>query len=131
VRLSRYLERDAVEAGYVEAWRHTNARRSSERKTYRPRGLTRKALRPAGQLALSPEFDRSVSRLRQFGGGFVPPAVALEIEHLRHRHGLSQREIAARIGVSQGQYANARRGHDPLSGFAVNRLRDILGSEKT
>jgi hypothetical protein len=27
VRLSRDLERDAVEAGYVRAWRHTNAKR--------------------------------------------------------------------------------------------------------
>jgi hypothetical protein len=129
VRLSRDLERDAIEAGYVEAWQHTNATRSAERKTYRLHALTRKALRPAGQLALSPEFDRPVSRLRQFGGGFVPPSVALEIEHLRHRHGLSQREIAARIGISQGQYANARRGHDPLSAFAVNRLRDVLRSQ--
>src|SRR5262249_59187804 len=38
VRLSRELERDAIEAGYVEAWRRTNARRSLERKPYRPRG---------------------------------------------------------------------------------------------
>ena len=38
VRLSRELERDAIEAGYVEPWRHTNARRSIERKPYRPRG---------------------------------------------------------------------------------------------
>jgi hypothetical protein len=28
VRLSRELERDAIEAGYVEAWQHSNARRS-------------------------------------------------------------------------------------------------------
>jgi hypothetical protein len=28
VHLSRKLERDAIEAGYVEAWQHTNARRS-------------------------------------------------------------------------------------------------------
>jgi hypothetical protein len=27
VRLSRNLERDAVRAGYVRAWRHTNAKR--------------------------------------------------------------------------------------------------------
>jgi len=30
------------------------------------------------------------------------------------------------IGRSQGQYANAIRGHDPISGAAVNRLREIL-----
>jgi hypothetical protein len=37
VRLSRELERDAIEAGYVEAWQHSNARRSAEEKHYRPR----------------------------------------------------------------------------------------------
>jgi hypothetical protein len=37
VRLSRALERDAIEAGYVDAWQHSNARRSFERRAYRPR----------------------------------------------------------------------------------------------
>ena len=37
VRLSRELERDAIEGGYVEAWRHTNAKRTPERKPYRSR----------------------------------------------------------------------------------------------
>ena len=37
VRLSRDLERDAIEAGYVEPWQHTNARRAAERKPYSPR----------------------------------------------------------------------------------------------
>ena len=124
VRLSRELERDAIEAGYVKDWPHTYARRAETRKAYRPRRLTRRALKPAGQLPLIrlPQ----PSRLQDFGRGKVPPAVALEIEHLRNRHGLSQRELAARIGISQGQYANARRGHDPLSAFAVNRLRETL-----
>src|SRR5215472_10217242 len=53
VRLSRALERDAIEAGYVEPWRHSNARRSPERKTYRRRALiTRRAPLPAGQISL-------------------------------------------------------------------------------
>jgi len=30
------------------------------------------------------------------------------------------------IGRSQGQLANALRGHDPISGVVVNRLRDIF-----
>lgn len=125
VRLSRDLERDAISAGYVEPWQHTYARRSTYRKEYRPRQLKRRAPQPAGQLPLLPEIDRPVSRLSQFGGGKVPAAVALEMEHRRRRLGLSQCEIAARIGISQGQYANAIRGHDPLSAFAVNRLRDV------
>jgi hypothetical protein len=37
VRLSRELERNAIEAGYVEPWQHTNARRSAARKPYSPR----------------------------------------------------------------------------------------------
>jgi hypothetical protein len=37
VRLSRELERDAVEAGYVAVWQHSNARRSLGRKPYRRR----------------------------------------------------------------------------------------------
>jgi len=40
VRLSRELERDSIEASYVEPWRRTNARRSLERKPYRLRGYS-------------------------------------------------------------------------------------------
>jgi hypothetical protein len=126
VRLSRELERDVIDAGYVEPWQHTNARRSDYRKPYRRRRLTaKKALRIAGQLALLPEIEQPVSRLRDFGCGFVPPAVAVEIEFRRRRLGLSQREYAAKLGISQSQLANALRGHDPISAFAVNRAREI------
>jgi len=38
VRLSRELERDAIEAGYVEPWRHTNAKRLSVEEKHQ-RGL--------------------------------------------------------------------------------------------
>lgn len=126
VRFSRDLERDAIEAGYVQDWQRTNARRSTHRKTYRPRQLKRRAPQPAGQLPL---FERlkPVSRLRDFGGGFVPPAVALEIEFYRRRRlGLTQQELASQVGCSQGQLANALRGHDPISRAVVNRLRKIL-----
>jgi hypothetical protein len=37
VRLSRQLERDAIEAGLVDPWKHTNAKRSAQRKDYPPR----------------------------------------------------------------------------------------------
>jgi len=46
VRLSRALERDAIEAGYVDAWQHSNARRSPERRRHRPRVLARKPPHP-------------------------------------------------------------------------------------
>jgi|SRR5262245_61593165 len=129
VRLSRDLERDAISAGYVEPWQHTNARRSAQRKPYLPRAtqkLRKTAPRPAGQLPLLPELSRPVARLRDFGGGFVPPAVRVEIEWRRRQLGLSQIELAAMIDRSQGQLANALRGHDPISRVVVNRLRDIL-----
>jgi hypothetical protein len=47
VRLSRELERDAIEAGYVEAWQHTNARRSLSRRKPRRRAYS---LRAKGQV---------------------------------------------------------------------------------
>jgi hypothetical protein len=126
-RLSRDLERDAISAGYVEPWQHTNARRSAERKAYRLRRLRpSKAPRPAGQLPLLPELNRPVARLRNFGGGFMPPSVGREIEFLRRQLGLSQTQLANLIGRSQGQLANALRGHDPISATVVNRLRAIL-----
>ena len=127
VRLSRDLERHAISAGYVEPWQHTNARRSVERKAYRLRRLyPRKAPRLAGQLPLLPELSRPVARLRDFGGGFMPPSVAREIEFLRRQRCLSQAQLASLVGRSQGQLANVLRGHDPISGRIVNRLRDIL-----
>jgi transcriptional regulator with XRE-family HTH domain len=64
--------------------------------------------------------------LQSFGRGFVPPAVAHEIEFRRQQRGLSQRELARLIGRSQGQLANGLRGHDPMSAVSVNRLRDVL-----
>ena len=59
VRLSRALERDAIEAGYVDAWQHSNARRSFERRRHQPRALTRKA--PCTELSpLSQSGTRSL-----------------------------------------------------------------------
>jgi hypothetical protein len=78
-----------------------------------------KALRFAGQLPLLPALNRPVARLRDFGGGFMPPSVAREIEFLRRQLSLSQTQLASLIGRSQGQLANARRGHDPISGAVV------------
>jgi hypothetical protein len=123
---SRELERDLLEGGHAAPWDRTNARRSTGRKPYRPRQLTARAPRPAGQLVLLPEVDRPVARLRHFGGGYIPASVAREIEFRRGQRGLSQRELGKLIGRSQGQLANAIRGHDPISATAVNRLRDAL-----
>lgn len=50
VRLSRCLERDAVEAGYVQPWQHTNAKRSTEEKSHHARrcGSSRGRRLPSG-----------------------------------------------------------------------------------
>jgi hypothetical protein len=125
VRLSRELERDAIGSGLIQDWQHTNGKRKHGRKDYRKRALTKRAPLLCGQIPMFPEM-KPVSRLRAFGGGLVPKAVAREIEHLRRRCGLTQLELAELIGRSQGQLANALRGHDPISAQVVNRLRDVL-----
>jgi hypothetical protein len=126
VRLSEQLKLDALAARYVEPWQPENAKRTDDRKEYRKRPLTRRAPRPSGQILLFPELSKPVARLHAFGGGIIPPPVAAEIEFRRRQRRLSQRELAALVGRSQGQLANALRGHDPISAAAVNRLRDVL-----
>lgn len=125
VRLSRELARDAVEAGLVDEWRRTNAKRSANRKPRRAQRLkSQKAPCLSGQIPL---FNLPpVSRLKCFGGGYLPRPVAIEIEFLRHQRGWSQEELGRQIGRCQGHLANAFRGHDPMSAIAVNRLRDLL-----
>jgi Helix-turn-helix domain len=119
VHLSGALQRDALAAGMINPWQKRNAKRTESRKLH-PRAM----LRPAGQIPL---LDLPLpSRVKDFGGGFMPRPVALELEHHRVRHGLSQSELAALVGRSQGQLANALRGHDPISAPVVNRLRDVL-----
>jgi hypothetical protein len=48
--------------------------------------------------------------------GFAPHRLddRLEIEFRRRQRSLSQRELASLVGRSQGQLANAIRGHDPI-----------------
>ena len=60
VRLSRELERDAIEAGYVEPWQHTNARRSVVRKAYSPRPRRDGAPLPGTQNPCGPRFLATV-----------------------------------------------------------------------
>ena len=71
VRLSRELERDAIEAGLIRDWQHTNAKRKHGRQDYRKRALTKRAPLLCGQIPMFPEM-KPVSRLRAFGGGLVP-----------------------------------------------------------
>lgn len=125
VRLSRQLERDTIAAGAIEPWQHTNAKLSAERKPYRQRKLAkRKSLVAVGQLSLFPETEPS--RLRDFAGGLMPPAISREIKFLLQQSGLTQAELGVRIGAHQPHIANVLRRHDPISRFAANRLRDTL-----
>ena len=77
--------------------------------------LMARAPRESGQLLLFPEFSKPIARLQAFRGGRMPPAVAAEAEFRRRQLDLSQRELAALVGLCQGQYANAIRGHSDVS----------------
>lgn len=128
VRLSEELKRDAIAAGYIQLWQRTNARRTpaTARKDYRPRPIVKRAAKLSGQIPLLPELERPVSRLRDYGGGSMPKAVARECEHHRTRFELSQDQLARLIGVSQPTYANVIGGRFGLSSFAAKRLREVL-----
>lgn len=128
VRLSGELERDAIAAGYIDPWRKTNARRTpaTARKDYRKRPIVKRACQLSGQIALLPEIERPVTRLRDFNGGKVPPNVAREIEFRRKQLGLQQWFLCHYIGIKQPTYSNAMAGRFPLSQFAAWRLRDVL-----
>jgi hypothetical protein len=112
VRLSRDLERDAIDANYVQSWQHKNARRSAARKPYSPRlkqRLRKTAPRPSGQAPLFPELERPVSRLRHFGSGFIPPAVAKEIEFRRQKRGEVHRVQMVCVGSTSVQLGDRHR----------------------
>jgi hypothetical protein len=64
VRLSRRLERDAIEAGAIEPWQHSNAKRSVERKPYPSCKLSRARL--CDLLANCP-FSKMNDLYRAFG----------------------------------------------------------------
>ena len=118
-------------AKHVEPWKRRYRRHKAEN-TYpadrRRPCLTTTAPVLADQLPLfdDPRMKRPVNRLDEFGGGLVPPVVALDIEHHRRRRRMTQVELARRCRISQGQLSNALRGHDPLSAWATRRLHDIL-----
>lgn len=130
VRLSAALKREAIAAGYVEPWQQTNARRKETREPHKLYTLRRrKAPVHAGQVVLFPELERQPARLRDYHGGLMTPAQAIEAEFLRQRLGLSQHQLVQLIGLSQPHYANVVRGHDNMSRYAARRLREALISQ--
>jgi hypothetical protein len=58
----------------------------------------------------------------------APPAPFLHlVEVTRKELGLSQREVAQRLGIRQPQYSNSIvRGHDKLGPWAMNRAREFV-----
>lgn len=84
------------------------------------------ALKLVGQLALNLDEPKPSERLTARCGGVLPPVAAIELEFRRHRAGLTQRELAARSGISQPQIANALAGRRALSRQARQRLLEVL-----
>ena len=78
------------------------------------------------QLSLFASCEKPISRLAQFGGGVIPPAVAQEVEARRRWRGLTQQELADAIMVARPTLANAMQGRFPLSAWAATRLREFL-----
>lgn len=141
VRLSPALRADALAVGAIEPWQRTHAKRAAylpliairpallahvEPVLIEAQEIPKLALRPAGQMWLFPEVERPAIRLKDYHAGQVSPSVSLEVEHLRKRLGVSQRELARRAGISQPTFANAIRGHDGLSRRAAERLKMAL-----
>lgn len=131
VILSAALKADAIAAGRVVPWQRSNAKRTQERKQYRPRPLTARTVRQIGQLDLFPELGRPPARFRDFHGGTMPPAPALELEFYRKHLGQTQRQFASRAGLSQPQYANVIQGRFGISPSAAARLKAVLADLKT
>lgn len=65
-----------------------------------------------------PEIGKPVARLREFTGAMMTRFARVQMEQL----GLSHRAFARQMGIMQSTYANAIRGHDPVSGWVVNWL---------
>lgn len=89
VRLSRELERDAIKAGLISSWQHTNAKRAARRK------------------------ERRLQRL--YPKKALPTAVAGEIEFRRTQIGLSQHQLASLVGRSQARSGATIRSLDQWS----------------
>lgn len=122
VRLSRDLERAMFAAGAMQ----------KRQRTYRARSLEAMGQKPArrfnvvegGQLTL---FDaKPVSRLRQYGGGSMPKAVALEVRFHLKRLDMTQDDLARAALLGRPTITNALEGRFPLSEWAARRVRETL-----
>ena len=152
VRLSDALKADVTEAGWQRPYSITHWKRKElvgitetplsprwvkdqakkaaaqiEIRQSKPLHVTTMAV--AGQISMFPD-DRPVTRIRDYGGGFMPPSVAEKVEHHRRRLGFTQVQLAALIGICQPTFSNVIKGVYPLSGWAANRLRELLEQQR-
>ena len=127
VRLSRELERDGIETSLIPNWQHTNAKRAAQRKERR---LQRLYPKKAPSLSVRYySFPNSRSRSRDCRLSVAVTSrwrLPARSSFSATARSLSQRQLAALVGRSQGQISNAIRGHDPIKASVVNRLRDVL-----
>jgi hypothetical protein len=118
--------RTALYAGAITPWKRDNARRADTRKKHKPRPLIRHAPAVTGQLDLF--ATRPPTRIRDHAGGYLSPVAGMELDHIRRRNGETWDQLAARCGVSRPTLINARQGRFPLSGWAMNRVREAVYS---
>jgi hypothetical protein len=109
VRLSKALENRLVGRGKIKPRRRTYASRLPQITT-----------------ALAVESDSpTMTTPVQLAFALDAPVINVFdlVEARRQAEGESQRSLARRrFGVGQSQYANAKRGHDPLSPWVINRM---------
>lgn len=69
-----------------------------------------------------------LAEAHDYRGGLMPPAVAARVRELRRASGMSQEEMAGRIGLSRPQLANAEAARFGLSPTAAERLVALLSA---
>jgi DNA-binding XRE family transcriptional regulator len=147
VRVSDALKSDLINGSHIRPFTATPWKQKSlvgvtatpfsphvEKRLRREAAVSRSEQSPAihvttmtlsGQVSMFPD-ERPISRIRDYGGGFMPPSIAEKIEFHRRRLGFTQAQLAALIGICQPTFANVLAGRYPLSGWAANRLRETL-----
>ena len=82
---------------------------------------------PSGQGCLFTPTETPVT-LQSLKQGKLPPEVVIDLEQKRRERGLTQEAVAAAIGVSRPQYANAVAGRFGLSREPLALLKVLLAA---